>query len=84
MSGNCGGTTDFKLRHLSRHIFGESIQKVIDLNASTAAIVETCRLEMAHEKGVEDGSVSMPWIRQILNDYLNRRIGAREATDVEL
>ena len=86
VSGNCGGTTTFKLCHLSRHIFGESIHKVIDLNASTTAIVETCRLtmEMAYDKGVEDGSVSMPWIRQILNDYRNRRIGAREATDVEL
>ena len=78
VSGNCGGTTAFKLCHLSRYIFGESIRKVIDLNASTAAIVETCRLtmEMAYDKGIEDGSVSMPWIRQILNDYLNRRIGA--------
>eukprot|EP00434_Breviolum_minutum_P042376 symbB.v1.2.037716.t1/scaffold5646.1/size24984/2 len=82
IQGDVGGSTEQKLKAFALCLFGEPITEIEDLHGITGGILDTAVLttSLAFEWGVENGSVSLSFLRQAVRSTLDKRIGAREAS----
>eukprot|EP00438_Fugacium_kawagutii_P006518 Skav209111 [mRNA] locus=scaffold179:217345:218034:- [translate_table: standard] len=75
--------TATKLKNLSQLIYGQPMVDTKSLHMITGSIMETgdLLLTTAIEKTQDEPNpVSMPWLKNIVRDQLNQRIGARSVS----
>ena len=84
IKGEIGGTTEQKMKNFSFVLFGNPIAEIGELYGITGGIMETASLttSLAFDWGAEKGEVSLAFLRGAVRSQLDKRIGAREASQM--
>lgn len=76
------GGSEYKLKFFARALFGEPLDEVKKLCEITTNIIRASEIAVilaVEQSENANDPISLQWLRGLVNDYHNRRVGAREA-----
>ena len=87
LSGLNGGSTDYKIRQVSRHLFNPELKPVMDVHFETGGIIETAELTFSttyHQLIETITGYNLGKMKVEVKTYLDRKIGERERDERDM